>query len=182
MSVSDAEYLLEAPTNSRPKATACVYERRRRSPLLQPSGSWTEVASVPSVRPARLCASSTSLPSSGSGPNASKACSGSLDYSGLRGELPLSCGRCREVLSHNASLEGKSAQRTPSHAGTKQLVTLLVLYADWQRVPYFLDTALVLSLLAFIATLVLARFHGEGRVFWWPPLLSPTRSSCSACS
>ena len=45
------------------------------------------------------------------------------------------------------------------------LVALLVLYADWQRAPYFLDAALVLSLLAFTATLVLARFHGEGRVF-----------------
>ena len=45
------------------------------------------------------------------------------------------------------------------------LVALLVLYAAWQRTPYYLDAALVLSLLAFIATLVLARFHGEGQVF-----------------
>lgn len=45
------------------------------------------------------------------------------------------------------------------------LVALLVLYADWQRSPYYLDAALILSLLAFMATLVLARYHGEGKVF-----------------
>lgn len=45
------------------------------------------------------------------------------------------------------------------------LVALLVLYADWQRLPYYLDAALILSLLAFMATLVLARFYGEGKVF-----------------
>ena len=45
------------------------------------------------------------------------------------------------------------------------LVALLVLYADWQRSPYYLDAALILSLLAFIATLVLAHYHGEGKVF-----------------
>lgn len=45
------------------------------------------------------------------------------------------------------------------------LIALLVLYADWQRSPYFLDAALILSLLAFVATLVLARYRGEGKVF-----------------
>lgn len=45
------------------------------------------------------------------------------------------------------------------------LVALLVLYADWQRSPYYLDAALILSLLAFMATLVLSRYHGEGKVF-----------------
>lgn len=45
------------------------------------------------------------------------------------------------------------------------LVALLVLYADWQRSPYYLDAALILALLAFVATLVLARFHGERKVF-----------------
>ena len=45
------------------------------------------------------------------------------------------------------------------------LVALLVLYADYQRSPYYLDAALILALLAFIATLVLARYHGEGKVF-----------------
>ena len=45
------------------------------------------------------------------------------------------------------------------------LVALLVLYADYQRSPYYLDAALILALLAFLATLVLARYHGEGKVF-----------------
>ena len=45
------------------------------------------------------------------------------------------------------------------------LVALLVLYADANRSPYYMDAALVLSLLAFVATLILARYHGERRVF-----------------
>jgi multicomponent Na+:H+ antiporter subunit F len=45
------------------------------------------------------------------------------------------------------------------------LVALLVLYADATRTPYYLDAALVLSLLAFVATLVLSRYHGERRIF-----------------
>jgi multisubunit Na+/H+ antiporter MnhF subunit len=45
------------------------------------------------------------------------------------------------------------------------LVALLVLYADANRSSYYMDPALVLSLLAFIATLVLARYHGERKVF-----------------
>ncbi len=45
------------------------------------------------------------------------------------------------------------------------LVALLVLYADANRSSYYMDAALVFSLLAFIATLVLARYHGERKVF-----------------
>ena len=45
------------------------------------------------------------------------------------------------------------------------LVALLVLYANAERVPYYLDAALILSLLAFVATLALSRYHGEGRLF-----------------
>ena len=45
------------------------------------------------------------------------------------------------------------------------LVALLVLYADANRSSYYMDAALVLSLLAFIATLVLARYPGERKVF-----------------
>jgi multisubunit Na+/H+ antiporter MnhF subunit len=45
------------------------------------------------------------------------------------------------------------------------LVALLVLYADANRSSYYMDAALVLSLLAFIATLVLARYHGEREVY-----------------
>jgi multicomponent Na+:H+ antiporter subunit F len=45
------------------------------------------------------------------------------------------------------------------------LVALLVLYADAQRSSYYMDAALVLSLLAFLATLALCRYHGERRIF-----------------
>ena len=45
------------------------------------------------------------------------------------------------------------------------LVALLVLYSDSQRSPYYMDAALVLSLLAFVATLALGRYHGERRIF-----------------
>jgi multicomponent Na+:H+ antiporter subunit F len=45
------------------------------------------------------------------------------------------------------------------------LVALLVLYADANRSPYYLDAALVLSLLAFVATLALARYYVERRIF-----------------
>ncbi len=45
------------------------------------------------------------------------------------------------------------------------LVALLVLYAEAQRTPYYLDAALILSLLAFLATLALSRYHGERRLF-----------------
>lgn len=45
------------------------------------------------------------------------------------------------------------------------LVALLVLYADANRAPYFLDAALVLALLAFVATLALSRYYGERRIF-----------------
>ncbi len=45
------------------------------------------------------------------------------------------------------------------------LVALLVLYADANRSPYYMDAALALSLLAFVATLALARYHGERSIF-----------------
>ena len=45
------------------------------------------------------------------------------------------------------------------------LVALLVLYAEANRSPYYMDAAVVLSLLAFMATLILARYHGERRIF-----------------
>jgi len=45
------------------------------------------------------------------------------------------------------------------------LVGLLVLYADANRSSYYMDAALVLSLLAFVATLALARYHGERSLF-----------------
>ncbi len=45
------------------------------------------------------------------------------------------------------------------------LVALLVLYAAANRSSYYMDAAVVLSLVAFVATLVLARYHGERRIF-----------------
>lgn len=45
------------------------------------------------------------------------------------------------------------------------LVALLVLFSDANRVPYFLDAALVLALLSVVATIGAARYHSEGRLF-----------------
>ncbi len=45
------------------------------------------------------------------------------------------------------------------------LVGVLVLWSDAEGVAYFLDAALVLSVLGFVATLAAARFHGEGKIF-----------------
>jgi multicomponent Na+:H+ antiporter subunit F len=45
------------------------------------------------------------------------------------------------------------------------LAALLILYADATRSSYFMDAALILSLLAFVGTLVLGRYHGERRIF-----------------
>lgn len=48
---------------------------------------------------------------------------------------------------------------------TLVLVALLVLYSVANRSPYYMDAALILSLLAFIATLTTARYHGERKIF-----------------
>ena len=45
------------------------------------------------------------------------------------------------------------------------LVALLVLYGDANRSAYYLDAALILSLLAFVGTLAAARYYGERRIF-----------------
>lgn len=45
------------------------------------------------------------------------------------------------------------------------LVGLLVLWSNSEGVRYFLDAALVLSVLGFLGTLAAARFYGEGRMF-----------------
>lgn len=63
--------------------------------------------------------------------------------------------------------------RLPTTAGrilaldtlTLILVALLVLYADTRDSPYFLDAALILSLLAFLGTVAAARYHGERSIF-----------------
>ena len=48
---------------------------------------------------------------------------------------------------------------------TLLLIAFLILYSDTNRTPYFLDAALALALLSFIATLAAARYHSEGRIF-----------------
>lgn len=45
------------------------------------------------------------------------------------------------------------------------LIALLILYADATTTSYYLDAALALTLLSFIATLAAARYHSEGRLF-----------------
>jgi multisubunit Na+/H+ antiporter MnhF subunit len=45
------------------------------------------------------------------------------------------------------------------------LVALLVLYADANRSPYYLDAALILALLAFIGAQVAARYHAARKIF-----------------
>jgi len=45
------------------------------------------------------------------------------------------------------------------------LTGLLILYAGWERVPYYLDAALILALLGFVGTLAAARFYGRGGLF-----------------
>lgn len=45
------------------------------------------------------------------------------------------------------------------------LVALLVLYSDYLRTPYYLNAALILALLAFLGTVVAARYHGERKIF-----------------
>lgn len=43
------------------------------------------------------------------------------------------------------------------------LIALLVLFADANRVPHYLDAALVLALLSLVATIGAARYHAERR-------------------
>ncbi len=45
------------------------------------------------------------------------------------------------------------------------LVALLVLFADENRVGYYLDAALALAVLSFVATVAAARYESEGRLF-----------------
>ncbi|MGI8650891.1 MAG: monovalent cation/H+ antiporter complex subunit F [Rubrobacter sp.] len=45
------------------------------------------------------------------------------------------------------------------------LIALLVLFTDSQGVSYYLDAALVLALLSFVATVAAARYYMKGRIF-----------------
>ena len=48
---------------------------------------------------------------------------------------------------------------------TLVLVALLILYTVTNGVSYYLDAALMLALLSFMATLAAARYRSEGRLF-----------------
>ncbi len=45
------------------------------------------------------------------------------------------------------------------------ITALLVLFSSFREVSYYLDAALILALLSFVATLAASRYYGEGRVF-----------------
>lgn len=45
------------------------------------------------------------------------------------------------------------------------LIGLLVLWSNAEGVPYFMDAALMLAVLAFIGTLAAAHFNSDGRLF-----------------
>lgn len=45
------------------------------------------------------------------------------------------------------------------------LIGLLTIYSYREGVSYYLDAALILALLGFLATLAAARFYGSSRVF-----------------
>ena len=49
--------------------------------------------------------------------------------------------------------------------GELLLVALLILYSDSRRVAYYLDAALVLAMLSFLATIAAARYRSEGEIF-----------------
>lgn len=45
------------------------------------------------------------------------------------------------------------------------LIALLILYSAASQTAYYLDAALALALLSFVATLAAVRYHSEGRLF-----------------
>jgi multicomponent Na+:H+ antiporter subunit F len=45
------------------------------------------------------------------------------------------------------------------------LIAVLILYAAANRSSYYLDAALALALLSFVATLAAVRYHSDGRLF-----------------
>ncbi len=45
------------------------------------------------------------------------------------------------------------------------LIGLLVLFSASRDVSYFLDAALILAVLAFVATVAAARYYGQDRLF-----------------
>lgn len=45
------------------------------------------------------------------------------------------------------------------------LIALLVLFSDSRRVAYYLDAALMMAVISFIATLAASRYSSQGRIF-----------------
>jgi multicomponent Na+:H+ antiporter subunit F len=45
------------------------------------------------------------------------------------------------------------------------LIALLILYSTTQETSYYLDAALLLALVSFVSTVVVARYHSERKVF-----------------
>lgn len=73
----------------------------------------------------------------------------------LLGASAVLAGRARSLLSRVLALDML----------VLVLVALLVLVADENRVSYYLDAALALAVLSFVATVAAARYETEGRVF-----------------
>ena len=50
-------------------------------------------------------------------------------------------------------------------SATLMLIAVLILYANWESEPYYLDAALVLAALSFVSTVAAARYQATGRPF-----------------
>lgn len=48
---------------------------------------------------------------------------------------------------------------------TLVIISLLILYSTTTESSYYLDAALMLALVSFVATIVAARYYSEGHVF-----------------
>jgi multisubunit Na+/H+ antiporter MnhF subunit len=48
---------------------------------------------------------------------------------------------------------------------TLVLIALLILYSTTQETSFYLDAALLLALVSFVSTVVVARYHSERKVF-----------------
>jgi multisubunit Na+/H+ antiporter MnhF subunit len=50
-------------------------------------------------------------------------------------------------------------------SATLMLIAVLILYANRESEPYYLDAALVLAALSFVSTVAAARYQASGRPF-----------------
>jgi multicomponent Na+:H+ antiporter subunit F len=69
---------------------------------------------------------------------------------------------CIGVVIHSAS---GIVRVLALDALTLVLISLLILYSTTTETSYYLDAALLLSLVSFISTIVAARYWGERQVF-----------------